>query len=158
MKSMNEIPRMLAAVCLILLIFILGISMGDTNTVGQCPLGKRNCSDCYTKLVESLLSRSGNLFNLSMTFFPPRENVPDFVLVNYYFGDINSNVPKLWFWSAYTSNFLHSPHTFQYLSLLFGKPQPYYTGTVNLTLDEECVNIGDDKMEFLTQRVSIEYL
>ena len=127
----------------------------EDSSIGKCHPSRASCSECYQKLVQSLLSSSENIFQLSKAFFPPRDNSPEFVTVRYYFGAIDSNetTSSVWFWSAYTSHFLHSPHTFQFLSLFFGTPEQFYTGTVNITLDEECVNVNEDTMEFLTQRV-----
>ena len=124
--------------------------------IGKCHPSKMNCSECYHTLAESLLSSSDNVFHLSKTFFPPRENSPEFVKVTYFFGDMNSNETKssVWFWSAHTSHFLHSPHTFQFLSLFFGKPEHFYSGVLNVTLKEDCANANERMMEFLTQRVS----
>ena len=131
-------------------------ALGDSDSIGNCFPDRSNCSQCYQTLVKSLLSSSDNLYRLSKAFFPPRDNPPEFVSVKYYFGDINSDKmnSSLWFWSLHTSYFLHSPHTFQFLSLFFGKPHLYYTGYLKIRLDEECINVSDEMMEFLTQRVS----
>lgn len=131
--------------------------LGDAeSTVGRCSPGHDSCSECYQTLVELLLSSSENLYSLSKAFFPPRNNSPEFVKVRYYFGDKNleETNSSVWFWSAYTSYFLHSPHTFQFLSLFFGKPQHFNSGELDIILDEECIHADLSMMELLTQRVS----
>ena len=110
---------------------------------------------CYSVLENSLLATEKNRVNLKKTFFPPEANSPEFVKVIYRFKD--SNNTSVWFWSAKTSHFLHPFKVFQFMSLLFSKPEPYYTGTLEVTLKNECMmNLSPDKsnLQLLTQRVS----
>ena len=109
---------------------------------------------CYFELEKSLLATERNLIQLSTTFFPLESNQPEFVTVTYTFN--NSNVTQLWFWSVQTSYFLHPFEVFQFMSLLFSKPEAYYTGTVQIQLKTECADLSstDKNLQILTQRVS----
>ena len=127
----------------------------DTNvTFGGCLPDNTNCSVCYLTLKQSLLKRDDNVRRLSQTFFPPRDNQPEFVQVTYKFGDYITN-NSFWFWT-HDSPYLFFPiEIFQYLSLFFGKPASLFSKSVNLTLDEECMEAQHEMMLLLTQRVSI---
>lgn len=109
---------------------------------------------CYNELETSLFSTDKNRIALSVTFFPLEDNPPEFVTIKYSFADTNES--QIWFWSAVTSHFLHPFEVFQFFSLFFGKPEPYYTGTLEITLKAECANLSstDTKLQLLTQRVS----
>ena len=120
---------------------------------GSCPEGKGNCSECYLALKVSLLSRDDNVKNLSQAFFPPRALNPEFVTVNYYFGDDTAS-SQVWFWTQDSSYLFFPLQTFQYLSLFFGKIASQVSQEVNLTLDSECNNTKDENLVLLTQRVS----
>ena len=115
---------------------------------------QRSCL-CYGVLEESLLATEKNRVNLMKTFFPPEANSPEFVKVTYHFED--SSNTSVWFWSTKTSHFLHPFEVFQFMSLLFSKPEPYYTGMLEVTLKTECmVNVELDKsnLQLPTHRVS----
>ena len=114
------------------------------------------CS-CYSQLEKSLFATEKNRFNLKKTFFPPENNVPEFVTVVYSFE--NSSTTSVWFWSAETSHFLYPNEVFQFLSLLFSKPQEYYTGKLEVTLKEDCANLSNTSgnLQLLTQRVCTMY-
>ena len=109
---------------------------------------------CYHELEDSLLATENNRIYLSMAFFPLEDNQPEFVTVRYSFDD--SNTTQLWFWSTQMSHFLHPFEVFQFLSLFFTKPEPYYTGNLDIVLKAECANLSstDVKLQLLTQRVS----
>ena len=120
----------------------------------QANLFDDSCKD-YTVLENSLFENEANKMNLSVAFFPLQDNPPEFVKVTYNFG----NVTQIWFWSAHTSHFLHPFEVFQFMSLFFSKPGPYYTGNVTLTLRPECAEPGllpngNSQLQLLTQRVS----
>ena len=121
----------------------------------QQPFG--NCL-CYCELEESLLATEENTLNLTKTFFPPEDNPPEFVTVTYHFNDTNGTIgPQTWYWSAQTSHFLHPFEVFQFLSLFFSKPEPYYTGSLDITVKVECADLSSsdiEKLQLLTQRVS----
>jgi hypothetical protein len=125
----------------------------DNNNIGQCDEGN-NCSECYQKLVKSLLLRDNNLFNLSRAFFPTNsDDRPQFVTITYRYKDTNET--KVWYWSQKGSFFVYPLQTFEYLSLFFGKASTFFVGSVTVTLDQECINAEEDFMQHLTQRVSI---
>ena len=119
---------------------------GCDETLGYCL--------CYCELEESLLRTETNRISLTTTYFPPEDNPPEFVTVSYHF--IDSEKTQVWFWSAQTSHFLHPFGVFQFLSLFFSKPEPYYTSSLDITLNAECANLSstDNKLRLLTQRVS----
>ena len=114
---------------------------------------------CYCELEESLLATEENTLELTRKFFPPEENPPEFVTVFYYFSDTNRIFgPHKWYWSAQTSYFLHPFEVFQFSSLFFGKPEPYYTQSLTITLKAECADLSSKdftKIELLTQRVRV---
>ena len=127
------------------------IESSNNNSGCEFPVGM---CQCYSELEESLFATDKNKIDLSTTFFPLEENQPEFVTVRYSFT--GTDVTQIWFWSAVTSHFLHPFEVFQFSSLFFGKPEPYYRGTLEITLKAECANLSsmDIKMQFLTQRVS----
>ena len=93
---------------------------------GACAPEKNSCKDCYLALKQELLKQDGNVYNLSIAFFPPNTNPPEFVKVIYNFmarGIIIES--QTWFWVQQSSYFLFPPNTFQFLSLFFGKPEEY---------------------------------
>lgn len=119
----------------------------DDDTITEKP-----CS-CYSALEKSLLAKEKNRFNLKRAFFPPENNTPEFVTVHYSFK--NSTSTFTWFWSAKTSHFLHPFNAFQFLSLLFSTPEPYYVGELSITLNKNCANLSSElNLQMLTQRVS----
>ena len=117
---------------------------------------------CYCELEDSLLANEQNTLDLTSTFFPPEANPPEFVTVVYsflYTNGTKATKDKMWYWSAQTSHFLHPFEVFQFLSLFFGKPEPYYTGDLKIILKAECGSIPStqdiDTLQLLTQRVRI---
>ena len=145
------------AICLaVLLLFschhvAMAVAESSENTVCQFPKGM--CL-CYSELESSLFSTEQNKISLSTAFFPLEDNQPEFVTVHYNFNDTNEE--QVWFWSAVTSHFLHPFEVFQFSSLFFGRPEPYYRGSLKITLKAECANLSstDIKLQLLTQRVS----
>ena len=127
--------------------------MTESSNNNSCEFPEGMCL-CYNELERSLFSTDQNRINLSTTFFPLEENQPEFVTVKYDFTD--TNVTQVWFWSAVTSHFLHPFEVFQFFSLFFGKPEPYYRGNLNIALNANCANLSstDIKLQLLTQRVS----
>ena len=140
----------LAAFCVVLL---LCLTESSTSNNVSCESSEGMCL-CYNELEKSLFATDKNRIDLSTTFFPLEDNPPEFVTVKYSFTDTNKT--QFWFWSAVTSHFLHPFEVFQFSSLFFGKPEPYYTGTLEIMLKTECENLSstDIKLQFLTQRVS----
>ena len=121
------------------------------DLIGQCDEGS-NCTDCYQMLVISLLSKDQNLFNLSKAFFPTNsDDRPQFVTITYRFKDTNET--KVWYWSEKGSFFVYPLQTFEYLSLFFGKASAFFSGSVTVTLDQDCLH-AEHFMQHLTQRVS----
>ena len=151
----------MASTCSILLMVLTVINSGvcieQTFTYGNCQSGKENCSDCYLTLKKSLLGSDENIQNLSVAFFPPKDNLPEFVTVTYCFDD-NCLLQQNWFWTHDSSYSFFPIKTFQYLSLFFGKPAEFFSRTVQLRLDEECHNASVDMFTLLTQRVSYSVL
>jgi hypothetical protein len=69
--------------------------------------------------------------------------------------DGGMDTKSIWFWATTFGYFLHPLAHFQYMSLLFGKPEPLHQQSVNVTLNAtECYGVSDDFMLLLTQRVS----
>lgn len=110
-----------------------------------------SCTNSFHFLEASLLSHPQNRFNLTETFFPPRDANPVIVEVNYKFE--NSNVTKVFFWSESAFYFIQPLEIFLYTSLFFAN-QPYRKSIVNLELSIDCLEAGDLHMKILTQRVS----
>ena len=122
-----------------------------------CYTSALNCS--YELLEKSLLNSKENKYEMSRAFFPPVDNPPDIVTVNYYFLELNQNTT--WYWSVFTSSFIHPPEVLQYMSLFFSKPYAFYNGKIdlilaNITSESETAECPKDlvKMQLLTQRVS----
>ena len=117
----------------------------------------QKCS--FDALEKSLLETEDNKYELSRTFFPPVNNPPDFVTVYYKFSE-NNKEEAVWYWSAFTSGFIHPPEVLQFMSLFFTKPHGFYTETINITLSNTSeYTVADcssdlQKMQLLTQRVS----
>ena len=138
------------------LITVLLLHTGASRNVtfGDCLPYSTNCSVCYHTLKESLLKRDDYVRKLSETFFPPRNNQPEFVEVTYLFSDNDSQVWYL----THDSPYLFFPiEIFQYMSLFFGKPASLFSQKVTLTLDEDCSGASHDIMLLLTQRVRTVY-
>ena len=123
---------------------------------GECQPGKDKCRDCYISLAQALFQSDENVFNLSKAFFPPDTNTPEFVAVRYHLrSDSGKDTVLVWFWAASASYFLYPLATFQFLSLFFGKPEVYWTATVDVTLNAtECEGMKQQHLTILTQRVS----
>ena len=141
-----------AVFCAVVLLFhCCHVTEGSNNNSCEFPEGM--CL-CYNELENSLFATDKNRIGLSTTFFPLEENPPEFVTVKYSFTDTNDT--QNWFWSAVTSHFLHPFEVFQFFSLFFGKPEPYYRGTLEITLKHECASLSstDIKLQLLTQRVT----
>ena len=130
-------------------------SIGVSTDVifGYCESENQTCADCYYKLKESLLQRDKNIQNLSLAFFPPNKNIPEFVAVTYCFNE-NCTNPEKWFWTHDSSYLFFPIETFQYLSMFFGKPASLFSQKLFVTLDAECNNTDHNLMKLLTQRVS----
>ena len=145
-----------------ILVYLLSCYMyhlaGGTTTDLGCDKPEGSCL-CYYELENSLLATEYNRLNLTTTFFPPEANPPEFVAVKYYFENSSATHDQLWFWSAQTSHFIHPFQMFQFLSLFFSKPEPYYSGTVEIILKRECAKLStkDMHLQLLTQRVSLAY-
>ena len=131
--------------------------VADNFTFGDCEPGKESCTECYLTLVKSLFRNGTNVFNLIDVFSPPNFNPPDHVIVTYhYHNDDGSNCSATtWFWATTFGYFLHQPIHFQFISLLFGKPEPLYEQTVEVTLPADCYGVKDEFLRFLTHRVII---
>lgn len=132
-------------------------SDNETFVYGDCEPANKNCTDCYLTLKKSLLRRDRNIRNLSVAFFPPKDNIPEFVAVTYCFDD-HCTEKKRWFWTHDSSYLFFPIETFQYLSLFFGKPAAFFSREVQLRLDEECQNASIDMFTLLTQRVSSPFI
>ena len=151
----------LFTLCIVVHLFT-SCSSGDEITLNgkECDddsITEKPCS-CYSVLEDSLLATEQNRVNLKRAFFPPEDNIPEFVTVLYRFE--NSTANFTWFWSEKTSHFLHPFKVFQFLSLLFGTPEPYFTGYMNITLKKSCATLSKDdlNLQLLTQRVYIHAL
>ena len=132
-------------VCLLCGLHLQGVTANQSD----------NSCNNFTVLEKSLFESVENKIQLSVTFFPLQDNSPEFVQVTYNFGN---NDTQVWFWSGQTSHFLHPFEVFQFMSLFFGKPEPYYTGTLSLQLSPDCADPGilpngNSRLQLLTQRV-----
>jgi hypothetical protein len=122
----------------------------------KCNEGKDSCRDCYAELVRAVFGNDDNVFSLNKAFFPTRTNPAEFIVITYRFKNESMDKSVVWFWTAQSSYLLHPLHTFQFLSLFFGKPEAFYTQEADVTLNAtDCSGVDDTHLELLTQRVSI---
>ena len=137
---------------------LISLATEDDFTFGGCEPGRESCQDCYLTLAKSLLDNNANVLNLTNAFFPPNKNPPDSVIVIYHFHNESMDRVSLWFWADSSGYFLYPVVVFQFLSLFFGKPKPLYEQKVEVTLNAtECLDISDEHMTLLTNRVSTNY-
>ena len=126
----------------------------------QCFL---SCSqECrYKSLEKALIQNEKNMLSLSLAFFPPVANLPEFVAVCYNFSE--TNTIQKWYWSEFTSSFIHPPEVFVFMSLFFAKSHKFYSGEVYIDLAASdnitVAKCAEDlqKMQLLTQRVIYYY-
>jgi hypothetical protein len=77
-------------------------------------------------------------------------------VVRYHLQNATYNNMKTWFWGASASYFMYPIATFQFLSLFFGKPNAFWGGQVDVTLNAtECEGTKNEHLSLLTQRVCI---
>ena len=138
-----------------MLIVMMDINSGACRKFkyGECKSKNDTCSECYLNLKKSLLKQDQNIQNLSKAFFPPKDNIPEFVIVTYCFSE-NCTLNRTWFWTHDSSYLFFPIKTFQYLTLFFGKPAEFFSRTVTVRLDEDCYFATNETFELLTQRVS----
>ena len=140
------------------LLFSGQIVIADEDPLIGCDQGD-SCSLCYKLLVDEVLSRDTNVYNLQQAFFSPYGSVPVFVTVRYFYLNestnlvINTDAPVVFFWSSAVYFFFHPVNIFQFTSLLFSDPA-LQTETLNLTLDASCRDSPNEHLTLLTQRVS----
>ena len=131
-----------------------------TDTPTAYPPSKPFLQPCNA-LITSLVNNRDNLHALSEALYPPVNDNPEFMTVNYNFTDVY-NSEETWYWSAVISHFIHPYEVFQYLSLFFAKPRKFYVGDVQIKfigtdpLVTECAN-DNHVMQLVTQRVSQEF-
>ena len=114
-------------------------SDGDSAII--CDEGD-NCTHCYKSLVNEVLSRDSNVYNLQQTFFAPSGSVPVFVTVRYFYLNesnlvINPDAPIVYFWSSAIYFFFHPVKIFQFTSLLFSDPA-LQTKSLDIHLNANC--------------------
>ena len=117
-------------------------------------LHQSDAQECnYVALADAVIKNQTNLYELSRAFFPPAANSPEFVAVSYILNGIEN---QTWYWSTFTSSFIHPPEVIQFMSLFFAKPHTYYKGKVRISIPKEVAGCVNDlqKMQLLTQRVS----
>ena len=137
-------------------VFLLaGISLVVTShdKYGACQPENKSCSECYHNLKKSLLERDENVRSLTVAFFPPDQNIPEFVTVKYCFNK-DCSIYRTWFWTHDSSYLFFPLQTFQFLSLFFSKPASLFSQNVSVTLDEDCFGTPNKTLTLLTQRVS----
>ena len=142
----------------LLLVFLTlalyGVSADSEVGFGVCQPENQTCTECYHKLKESLLRTDKNIQSLSTAFFPPKDNIPEFVIVTYCFDEI-CNKTRKWYWTHDSSYLFFPMKTFQYLSLFFGKPTAFFSRNVTLNLDADCHDASHELLNLLTQRVRL---
>ena len=121
---------------------------GDITSI--CDPGPNDCTECYARLAYETITPQENQHNMQRAFFPPDTSDPVYVIVNYHF---NGGTNKTFYWSksVFFSLFYPLP-VYQFSSLFFGDFE-FRQGTLNLTLTEDCADVSDTNMQFLTQRV-----
>lgn len=124
-----------------------------------------DCTTNFTTLESALIHTSNNTHQLWTTYYPPREAVPEFVVVTYQI--INSTSSITYIWTSAAFNLIHPPTVFGITSLFFGYIQESRISSVTLLLPENCAVLVAssnyttsneeakyDFLEVLTQRVS----
>lgn len=137
----------------VILLARMSLGVASEGKFGACQPENKSCSECYHNLKKSLLESDKNVRRLTVAFFPPDQNIPEFVTVNYCFNeDCSKN--RTWFWTHDSSYLFFPLQTFQFLSLFFSKPASLFSQNVSVTLDEECYRTDHVMLTLLTQRVS----
>ena len=108
------------------------------------------CRSDFYVLEKDLLSRSDNRFNLTKTFFPPRDAHPVIVEVIYVFE--GSEETDVWFWSESMFYLVQPLDIFQYTSLFFSNLS-FRKKVVTVTLSTNCSRVDHEFLMILTQRV-----
>ena len=113
----------------------------------------RMCAQDFQTLVSCLLETQDNFFQISTTFFPPRETPPVFVEVVYKFSNSNA-LDQTWYWTEGAFYFIVPLDVLTFSSLLFASPATRVS-SMDIALPVECANASEFFMETLTQRVSL---
>lgn len=136
------------------LLFSQSVIANEDLTI-KCDQGE-SCTQCYKTLVDEVLSRDTNVYNLQQAFFSPYGSVPVFVTVRYHYL-MNESIEigsDIYFWSSAIYFFFHPVNIFQFTSLLFSDPA-LRTETLDLHLNASCSGTqNQEHLTLLTQRVS----
>ena len=116
------------------------------------PSATTSCTSDFYALEKELLSRTGNRYNLTKTFSPPRDAHPVVVKVTYVFEGSDYE-DEVWFWTESLFYLIQPLEIFQYTSLFFSN-LPYRQKEVVITFGANCSDIDPEYLMILTQRVS----
>ena len=107
-------------------------------------------NNSFHSLERDFLSRVKNRYQITRTFYPPRDPRPVVIKIHYSYPD---GTNQTWFWSESQFYLIQPLEIFQYTSLFFSN-LPRRQTEVTLSLSQECEGLGEELMEVLTQRVS----
>ena len=156
--------------CTVLLLTLLTPSHSHNShtltddSEGSGIVNKRNCSNSFSVLEETLLSNEKNRFNLIKTLYPPRGALPVFLTVTYWFDEYDNQFDEyvnrsdeygnetVWYWSE-SEVYLIQPLDILRFTSLFHSNFDYRSGELDLVLNRDCAGTRVDFMEMLTQRV-----
>lgn len=112
-----------------------------------------SCNNSFNILEQDFLSRVENRYQITRTFYPPRDPRPVVVKIYYSYPD---GTNQTWFWSESQFYLIQPLEIFQFTSLFFSN-LPTRQTEVTIMLSQQCAGVGNEFMELLTQRVRDTY-
>jgi hypothetical protein len=139
------------AICLatviVTLLFHGSVEAAPTSTENVCTdsdetaYNNKCVSQCNFLTLEKAMKEDLNQYKLWTTFHHPREAFPQLLVVKYFANMTDNNTASnndTYLWSSNAIYFVVPPHIFGLLSLFLGVLDKYHTGSVNLTIPDEC--------------------
>ena len=110
-------------------------SDSDKEEICEC------ISNCSFRTLETEMWTAENQYKLWTTFHHPREAFPQLLVVRYSTNSSSGNQTcndNVYLWTSNSIYFVVPPHVFGMLTLFLGILDDDHTGTVNLTLPDNC--------------------
>ena len=149
------------AICLatviVTLLFHGSVEAAPTSTENVCTdsdetaYNNKCVTQCNFLTLEKAMKEDLNQYKLWTTFHHPREAFPQLLVVKYFANMTDNNTAcnnDTYLWSSNAIYFVVPPHIFGLLSLFLGILDKYHTGSVNLTIPDECACWLDKDLYF----------